>query len=647
LFAEGGDHVRENEAAAAITHTWSYPQNVASGTQETLLYDGTPLTSLAITRNGREMETSRKVTIGSGVTATLTTADTAAGRDTADRWTQRTIQRSGYAAKTQSRAFDAAGRLTTQSGLGFSSAGSYTYDANSGRKTAESLPFSLGGTLTGSYTYYPGGSLATATTNGSSESFTYDEVGNLVSDTVSDVQATAYSYDDPATQDDDGENRLYSTTTTEATDGASPVTTYYGCDEANAWRTCQGEKADPTPANSPIDYSYNALGRMSAYANSDANTSAAYTYDAAGQRVKKEVTVAGMTTTTTYGYDGLTLLRLSAVQGATSWRIDYLYDEEGALWGGVYRSPAGSTSPVYFTMITSDRGDVVELCDAAGNPFAAYRYDAWGLPQGEGSYATGIWTQSTSLITSTLAGQIATRQVLRYASYAWDAESSLYYCSARYYDPATRQWTTGDPAKADGEESAYQYCAGDPVGSVDPTGEAVNKWDIVRYAKKYWYNYNPKYLNFEEHGSRGGDCTNFVSQCLRAGGWEMKGRWSHKSTRNWFYRFHGLHVSWTWVGPKYWPRFGLYSKRIWGRSKPKNLQFGDILTLDQNNQGVWSHAMVCIGRYRGIPKLVYHTWPTKTTLRGLKKKLGDADYRLKAWGVYGTSGGGGGGGGAG
>jgi len=37
----------------------------------------------------------------------------------------------------------------------------------------------------------------------------------------------------------------------------------------------------------------------------------------------------------------------------------------------------------------------------------AYHYDAWGLPQGTGSYATGIWTQSTSLITSTLAGQIA------------------------------------------------------------------------------------------------------------------------------------------------------------------------------------------------------------------------------------------------
>jgi RHS repeat-associated protein len=83
-------------------------------------------------------------------------------------------------------------------------------------------------------------------------------------------------------------------------------------------------------------------------------------------------------------------------------------------------------------------------------------------------------TQSTALITTTLAGQIASRQVLRYASYAYDAESGLYYCSARYYAPATRQFTTADPAKADGEQSAYQYCAGDPVGNVDPTGQ--NRW---------------------------------------------------------------------------------------------------------------------------------------------------------------------------
>ena len=106
---------------------------------------------------------------------------------------------------------------------------------------------------------------------------------------------------------------------------------------------------------------------------------------------------------------------------------------------------------------------MVELLDANGAAFADYHYDAWGLP-------TATTTQATTLITASLAANIASRQVLRYASYAYDSESGLYYCSARYYDPATRQFTTADSAKADGEESAYQYCGGAPVGGVDLDG---------------------------------------------------------------------------------------------------------------------------------------------------------------------------------
>ncbi len=179
---------------------------------------------------------------------------------------------------------------------------------------------------------------------------------------------------------------------------------------------------------------------------------------------------SGVTTTTTWVYDGLTLMSQQVVSGSSSWRIDYLYNEEGTPIGGVYRSPATSTSPAFFAIVTNSHGDVCELLDANGNAFATYHYDAWGLPQWAGSYATGIWTSSTSLISSTLAGQIAGEQALRYAGYVYDPESGLYYCSARYYDPATRQWTTADSAKADGEESAYQYCSGDPVSHRDITG---------------------------------------------------------------------------------------------------------------------------------------------------------------------------------
>ena len=164
---------------------------------------------------------------------------------------------------------------------------------------------------------------------------------------------------------------------------------------------------------------------------------------------------------------------LSAAQtgtGATSWKITYLYDENGRPYAGVYRNPGTSTSPVVFGLVTTDRGDVVELLDASGAPFAAYRYDAWGNPQGAGNVATGIWSQNTTLIATTVATDIANRQVLRYASYCYDSESGLYYLSARSYDPKTRQFLSKDLSRNDGEQSAYQYCGGDPVKFTDPTG---------------------------------------------------------------------------------------------------------------------------------------------------------------------------------
>jgi RHS repeat-associated protein len=172
---------------------------------------------------------------------------------------------------------------------------------------------------------------------------------------------------------------------------------------------------------------------------------------------------------------------------APGYRIDYLHDEEGVPYGGVYRELPAGGNRTYFSMITTDRGDVVELLDRNGDPFAAYRYDEWGNPIGAGSLATGVWTDDTNSVSSTLAGEIATRQVLRYAGYAYDAESGLYYCSARYFDPYSRQWTSRDPISSDGEESAYQYCGGEPVAHRDPTGwqrwRTANMKIVVRSSK--------------------------------------------------------------------------------------------------------------------------------------------------------------------
>jgi len=59
----------------------------------------------------------------------------------------------------------------------------------------------------------------------------------------------------------------------------------------------------------------------------------------------------------------------------------------------------------------------------------------------------------------------------------------LYYLSARSYDPKTHQFLSKDLSRNDGEQSAYQYCTGNPVNRVDPTGLMVAEYQSVSQAQ--------------------------------------------------------------------------------------------------------------------------------------------------------------------
>jgi len=62
-----------------------------------------------------------------------------------------------------------------------------------------------------------------------------------------------------------------------------------------------------------------------------------------------------------------------------------------------------------------------------------------------------------------------------------------------------------------------------------------NNTATVIYAQKYALNYNPEYRDFT---GQGGDCTNFVSQCLYAGGLNLSSAW--KPYTNAWYSVHPL-----------------------------------------------------------------------------------------------------------
>jgi RHS repeat-associated protein len=291
------------------------------------------------------------------------------------------------------------------------------------------------------------------------ESYTFDGAGSLDS-----VSTGGHTYDYEYLS-----NRL------DQIKEGTQVLREFTFDSAQRWRTSEG----PTDNLDEVTYSYTGTGRLATYVSEATGTQATYTYDSAGQRMRSVVTKDGITTTTDFTYTGLTLHRLACtqVQGEitlASWSVTYLYDEYGRPYAGLY-ADQDTSEPVFFALITTDRGDVVELLDASGNPFAAYRYDAWGSPLGEGDVGAGIWAQETTqgesvIISEALAATISQRQVLRYAGYCYDAESGLYYLSARHYDPATRQFLSKDLSRNDGEQSAYGYCLGNPVMFVDPTG---------------------------------------------------------------------------------------------------------------------------------------------------------------------------------
>lgn len=98
---------------------------------------------------------------------------------------------------------------------------------------------------------------------------------------------------------------------------------------------------------------------------------------------------------------------------------------------------------------TDQLGSTRLLTDSAGVVRGSFSYDAYGNNVGStGSYSTP----------------------LSYAGQYRDAESGLIYLRARYYDPVTAQFLSRDPAVATTREP-YGYVAGNPLNSVDGTGE--------------------------------------------------------------------------------------------------------------------------------------------------------------------------------
>lgn len=138
--------------------------------------------------------------------------------------------------------------------------------------------------------------------------------------------------------------------------------------------------------------------------------------------------------------------------------------------------------------------------------------------------------------------------------------------------------------------------------------------DAVGYASKYAKTPNREYHDFTKNG----DCTNFTSQCLKAGGVKRDGKKSYiysymdikSDNKKWYYyggkTFFKATTAWTTVSGFY-----TYSKNETNSYIKSNLsetsgasycKVGDIITIGHitsGNKVKYTHNIICVGKHNG------------------------------------------------
>jgi RHS repeat-associated protein len=270
-----------------------------------------------------------------------------------------------------------------------------------------SISDSLDTALNGDYTHSPLQQLTTTPT-GAGSAYAYDAAGNLT--TLADGTTLAY---------DDG-NQL-----TTATPATGPGTTYgFGG---------VGDRSSTTTASTVTSYGYNQNSQLTS--STGAGGTASYTYDGDGLRATTTIS----STTNAFVWDDQTAdVPLLLTDGVN----DYIYGPDGDV---VEQATVADGSPTY--LHADANGSTRLLTNGSGTVVGTASYDVYG---------------------NTVAHTGTATSPFGYAGEYTDA-SGLIYLRARYYDPATGQFLTIDPA-VDTTHDPYLYVAGDPLDGADPTG---------------------------------------------------------------------------------------------------------------------------------------------------------------------------------
>ncbi|SEO60039.1 Putative amidase domain-containing protein [Amphibacillus marinus] len=124
----------------------------------------------------------------------------------------------------------------------------------------------------------------------------------------------------------------------------------------------------------------------------------------------------------------------------------------------------------------------------------------------------------------------------------------------------------------------------------------------VQYAERWWNDANPAYHFFEEN-----DCTNYISQCLRAGGAPFRGYPNRSS--GWWYQQNNWSFSWSVAHSFRWYLSGsTQGLRGYQVDSPEKLNLGDVICYDFQGDGRFDHNTIVVAfDEAGMPLVNAHT----------------------------------------
>ena len=290
----------------------------------------------------------------------------------------------------------------------------------------------------------------------STESFTYDAVGNR----LNDDKITDYRYDFA--------NRLL---------------------ETSQYVYVYDRNGNLTAKMSPMDgllkkYAYTSANQLKE-ADLPYGTTVYFVYDPTGRRIEKDVAIGGKTNATRYIYDGSDIIAELDKDGHPIATYTNGPGMDQPLIMTKYDATGSTVTTQNYYYHADGLGSITALTDASGNIAERISYDAYGTPLFKNTQAISSPTATTDFIAE---------NPYSYTGREYDKETGLFYYRARYYDATVGRFIQQDPIGFNGGDTdLYAYGANNSLNNIDPSGLS----DL--------FNYNHPTVQ-----QQGGDDPNFV-----------------------------------------------------------------------------------------------------------------------------------------